>query len=72
MNNFQAVESIDDLLDTFMSNYGKPENYLRCFGGLVVADTTKTGIDVYGLLTVPFSRPVVFPTDLIKLYNHDY
>ena len=55
-----------------MASYGTPDNYLRSYGGPVFADTTGTAIDVYGLLTVPFSRPVVFPTGLIIRYNPSY
>ena len=55
-----------------MHGYGTIFNYLRVYGGLAIAKESDVLFDKQGILSVPFSRPVVFPTELIKEYNTDY
>ena len=55
-----------------MQGYGTVYNYLRAFGGLVIAKESDVIFDKQGILSVLFNRPVVFPTELIKEYNTDY
>ena len=60
------------MIKKFMENYGTLENYLRCYGGIVSVDNSKSQSDKKGNLVIYFDRPVVFPTDLLKQYNSAY
>jgi len=63
---FESVHSVDDLIENFMKGYGTVENYLRAYGGLAIAKESDVTFDKQGVFSVPFSRPIVFPTELIK------
>lgn len=69
---FESVNSVDDLIKNFMQGYGTVENYLRAYGGLAITKEKDVIFDNQGVFSVPFSRPVVFPSELIKEYNTDY
>ena len=53
-----------------MEDYGTEENFLRAYGGAV--EFPEPTFDKSGHLSIRFSRPVVFPTELLKEYNEAY
>lgn len=53
-----------------MKIYGTPENYLRCYGGEVKASSPS--MDADGNLSLVFSRPIVFPQELLVDFEPDY
>ena len=60
------------MVDKFMQGYGTVDNYLRSYGGIVTSDNSKNKSDKNGNLGISFSRPVIFPQELIKEYNSNY
>ena len=58
------------MIDKFLEDYGSPENFLRVFGGQV--EFPEPSFDKSGHLSISFSRPIVFPTDLINEYDSSY
>lgn len=46
------------------------ENYLQLYGGPVTSKTPK--MDHYGKLTFSFSRPVIFPAELLKDFDSSF
>ena len=69
---FQAFDNVDDMVDKFMEGYGTTANYLRVYGGLVTSDNSNNKSDKNGNLGITFSRPVIFPEELIREYNSNY
>ena len=53
-----------------MAAYGTTRNYLRAYGGPVGPE--ETTLDEQGHLSLVFSRPVVFPRELISEYSPSY
>ena len=68
--NFGVQLEYEDFLDEFMAEYGTTENYLRAYGGSVM--TTEAHMSKNGKLTIPFSRPIVFPLDLLADFDSSY
>jgi len=56
-----------------MSTYATTEQYLRVYGGAASIDKDSvTDVSKEGLLTIAFSRSLVFPNKLVKPYDEDY
>ena len=60
------------VVDRFMEGYGTVDNYLRVYGGIVTSDDSNNKSDKNGNLGISFSRPVIFPEELIREYNSNY
>ena len=55
-----------------MANYGTTENWLRSYGGEVEFENTDTELDKSGEIKIKFSRPVVFPRELLVDFDTGY
>lgn len=56
-----------------MKDYGTLENYIRSYGGLVETTVPKTGsLGKDNKVTLIFSRPVIFPRNLIESFDPGY
>ena len=65
------VPSFESILKQYMEKYGTESNYQRTYGGEIKPD--KEGkMNHAGEVTIKFSRPVIFPNELIKEYDSDY
>ena len=53
-----------------MEDYETDENFLRDYGGVV--EFPDPSFDKTGHLSIGFSRPVVFPTEILKEYDEAY
>jgi hypothetical protein len=58
------------IYDDYMSGLNTQENMLTIYGGPVTAQDTK--MDLFGELKLTFSRPVVFPTTVLTIFDDSY
>ena len=69
-NQLVQFESEQDMIDSFLRDYGTVGNYQRVFGGSV--EFPEPQADERGHLSVGFSRPVVFPDELMRDFDSNY
>ena len=62
----------DGILGLFMANYGTPENWLRSYGGSVKFGDVDQSLSKSSEIKIKFSRPIVFPRELISVYDPSY
>ena len=65
------VPSFESILEQYMEKYGTESNYQRTYGGEIKPDKEEK-MNHAGEVTIKFSRPVIFPNELIKEYDSDY
>lgn len=64
-------QSYEELYEQFLKNYSTAKNWLRVYGG-ASEPSTDSGVRDTGEVTIEFSRPIVFPTQLLQEFDQEY